>query len=96
MSKDARSILDNIASILSNHLELKFEVAGHTDAQGDSAYNQWLSELRAQAVRDYLIENGLPEENLSAHGYGAEHPIATNNTRDGLRINRRVELRRLE
>lgn len=96
LSKDARSILDNIASILIRHPDLKFEVAGHTDAQGDSAYNQWLSELRAQAVRDYLIDNGLPEENLSAHGYGAEFPIATNDTRDGLRVNRRVELRRLE
>lgn len=96
LSGEARSILDNIAGILEQYPDLKFEIAGHTDAQGDAAYNQWLSELRAQAVREYLIEKGLPEQSLTAHGYGAEQPIATNNTRDGLRVNRRVELRRLE
>lgn len=96
LSGEARSILDNIASILDHYPDLKFEIAGYTDAQGDAAYNQWLSKLRAQAVREYLIEKGLPENNLTAHGYGAEHPIATNDTRDGLRVNRRVELRRLE
>ncbi len=96
LSAGARSILDNIASILEQRPDLRFEVAGHTDAQGDSHYNKWLSGLRAHAVRDYLIVKGLLEENLLANGYGAEHPIVTNDTRDGLRINRRVELRRLE
>jgi OOP family OmpA-OmpF porin len=96
LTREARGVLDNIVSILMHHPDLKLEVAGHSDVQGNADYNRWLSGLRAGAVRDYLIGKGLRIENLTAHGYGPDHPVATNDTREGLHMNRRVELRRLE
>ena len=74
---------------------LQLEVAGHTDGQGDRAYNRWLSEQRAKAVREYLTTRGVNPANITARGYGSEQPIADNSTREGLLKNRRVELRRL-
>ncbi len=96
LTREARGVLDNIAAILVQHPDLKLEVAGHSDVQGNADYNRWLSGLRAGSVKDYLIRKGLRKENLTAHGYGPDSPIATNETREGLHMNRRVELRRLE
>jgi OOP family OmpA-OmpF porin len=96
LTDPARVVLDRIAAVLGKHPQLKLEVAGHTDAQGDPAYNQWLSELRARSVRDYLVARGVNPDNISAQGYGASEPVAANDTRAGLRRNRRVELRRLQ
>ncbi len=95
LTSSARNALDRVASMLRDQPDLKFEVAGHSDAQGNADYNLWLSEQRAKAVMAYLIERGLPAERLSARGYGGEQPIADNDTREGLARNRRVELRRL-
>ncbi len=69
------------------------EVAGHTDAIGSAERNLELSELRAAAVRDWLIEHGYPDERLTARGYGETEPVADNSTTDGRAQNRRVELR---
>jgi len=95
LTDSARLVLERVAGILSRNAELRLEVAGHTDSQGNAAYNQWLSQQRAQAVRDYLITRGLDPENISARGYGAQQPVADNTTVEGLVQNRRVELRRL-
>jgi OOP family OmpA-OmpF porin len=91
----ARAILDRVADILAQYPQLKVEVAGHTDAQGDRDYNRRLSEQRAKAVREYLIARGVGADNISARGYGSEQPVADNSTREGTLKNRRVELRRL-
>ena len=96
LTREARGVLDNIAAILVQYPDLKLEVAGHSDIQGNADYNRWLSGLRAGSVKDYLIRKGLRKGNLTAHGYGPDSPIATNDTREGLHMNRRVELRRLE
>ena len=95
LTDDARRTLDRIAGILGKQADIRLEVAGHTDSQGNEAYNLWLSQHRAQAVRDYLITHGLDPDNVSARGYGAQQPIADNSTVDGLVQNRRVELRSL-
>ncbi|MEK6202101.1 MAG: OmpA family protein [Desulfobulbaceae bacterium] len=68
------------------------EIYGHTDSTGPSAYNQKLSEKRAQAVLNYLVEKGVATERLTARGFGESKPIAPNNTSEGRQKNRRVEL----
>jgi outer membrane protein OmpA-like peptidoglycan-associated protein len=67
-------------------------IEGHTDSRGSSAYNQQLSYLRAQAVRDYLVGRGVAQERCQIAGYGKERPIADNATAEGRADNRRVEI----
>jgi OmpA-OmpF porin, OOP family len=70
--------------------EVKYEVAGHTDSVGSEAYNQRLSERRANAVRDRLIAEGIPAAQVTAVGYGESRPRASNDTDEGRAENRRV------
>jgi outer membrane protein OmpA-like peptidoglycan-associated protein len=72
---------------------LNVEIAGHTDRQGGKAYNAELSQNRAKAVRQYLIEQGCTPQQISARGYGFNQPVADNNTAKGRAENRRVEIR---
>ncbi|HEX2682687.1 MAG TPA: OmpA family protein, partial [Ferruginibacter sp.] len=65
---------------------------GHTDNVGSDNLNQPLSEQRAKAARDYLIRKGLTENRVEAKGYGSSKPVADNNTEEGKRKNRRVEI----
>ncbi|MGB5307139.1 MAG: OmpA family protein, partial [Gammaproteobacteria bacterium] len=95
LTSESHAILDRVAAILRQHPELRLEVAGHTDTQGDPDYNLWLSQARASAVQEYLKEQGVNTASLTARGYGSQQPIADNTTRAGLARNRRVELRRL-
>jgi outer membrane protein OmpA-like peptidoglycan-associated protein len=88
----AREKLAKVAGILLAHPGLRLEVEGHTDSVGSEAYNQRLSELRAQAVRDYLISQGISPANITARGFGETMPIADNRTAAGRQMNRRVEL----
>ncbi len=85
--------LDGAVKILKRHSDMKVEIAGHTDSQGDAAYNQGLSERRAQAVADYLTAHGADAGNISVKGYGESEPVADNGTEAGRAENRRVELR---
>ncbi len=87
--------LDEMANILAKWPQLKIEISGHTDSQGDDALNQRLSEQRAQAVLDYLAARypDLALGQLSVRGYGESQSIATNDTADGRARNRRVEFR---
>ena len=89
----SKAQLDEIGKVLAEHPELTIVVAGHTDNTGDPAGNQALSEARAKSVRDYLITNYqiLPGR-LSSVGYGASHPVASNDSPAGRAHNRRVEL----
>ena len=88
----AREKLAKIAGILLAHPSLKLEVEGHTDSVGGEEYNQRLSEQRAATVRDYLVQNGISMNNVSAIGFGKTRPIASNDTSAGRQQNRRVEL----
>ena len=93
LTDESRAILDQVATVLRKQKHVVHEVAGHTDSQGNPAYNQRLSQKRAETVRRYLIARGVNAGSLKARGYGGEHPIADNSTWAGLVRNRRVELR---
>ncbi len=71
---------------------LALEVGGHTDSVGDEAYNQKLSEARAQSVMNWLVSKGVSKGQLVARGYGKTRPVASNDTDEGRASNRRVEL----
>ncbi|NKF21439.1 OmpA family protein [Solimonas marina] len=90
---DAETILDWAVGILKKYPDMKVEVAGHTDNIGSDSYNQKLSEGRAQAVVQYFVDHGVPQDQMTAKGYGESEPIADNSTADGRERNRRVELR---
>lgn len=68
-------------------------IEGHTDSSGDSAFNQQLSEKRAEAVKAELVANGAKAEKISTVGYGESKPVADNATREGRAKNRRVEIK---
>ena len=88
----AREKLAKIAGILSTHKGLKIEADGFTDSNGTEAFNQRLSEQRAQNTRDYLVSQGVSADALTFKGFGEENPIASNDTDSGRQENRRVEL----
>lgn len=94
LTSQAKGVLDGVAKTLKAQKGQKVTVtiAGHTDSRGDNAYNQNLSERRAQSVVDYLTSQGVTGSNLSAVGYGEDMPIDTNDTNAGRAANRRVEL----
>jgi outer membrane protein OmpA-like peptidoglycan-associated protein len=85
-------ILDSVADILTKRPNFNIEVRGHTDSRGNDDYNLGLSQRRADAVRDYLVEKGTPAERLTAVGLGEADPIADNDTEEGRALNRRVTL----
>ncbi len=93
LTADSTATLDAAIMILKRHADLEVEIAGHTDNHGDTAYNQGLSERRAQAVADYLQAHGANADNISVHGYGESEPISDNGLATGRAANRRVELR---
>lgn len=68
------------------------EIVGHTDSTGPEAYNQALSERRAQAAADYLVGKGIPATSITISGMGESQPVADNGTREGRAMNRRVEI----
>lgn len=84
--------LTEAAALLEDYPNLKVLVGGHTDSTGPEAYNQGLSERRAKSVADWLAENGIPEERLVVKGYGESNPKYDNNTKEGRKLNRRVEI----
>jgi len=88
-----RENLSEIGAILKNLLtESRVVVEGHTDSTGSAELNQKLSEQRAHAVMQYLIERGVTANRLQSSGYGPTKPVASNKTEEGRRANRRVEL----
>jgi len=93
LTADSIAKLDDALEILKRHTDLKVEVAGHSDNMGGVEYNQGLSQRRAQAVADYLIENGADAANITVKGYGKSQPVADNTTDEGRAANRRVEFR---
>jgi OmpA-OmpF porin, OOP family len=84
--------IGNLADVMKKYPDLKIEIEGHTDNVGGSAYNEKLSQRRADAVNKYLAEKfGIDASRLSAKGYGLTRPIASNATKEGRQKNRRVE-----
>jgi outer membrane protein OmpA-like peptidoglycan-associated protein len=88
----AREKLAKISGIMLAYPGLKLGIEGNTDSVGGEAYNQDLSERRAESVRSYLAEQGIPGPSMTAVGFGKTQPVASNSTAEGRQQNRRVEL----
>ena len=92
LKPEFKPTLDKVADVLYNDPNQRIQVVGHTDSKGSEAYNQQLSERRAQATADYLITQGLAREQISVEGRGELEPRADNATVAGRAQNRRVEI----
>jgi OmpA-OmpF porin, OOP family len=88
---DSAGLLDRLIETALRCPNVNIEIAGHTDGDGDAAFNQALSEKRAQAVMDYLVKAGLAADRFTATGYGSTQPVAGNDTDEGKAQNRRIE-----
>lgn len=93
LNDDSRQYLDRIAAYMVEKPDLRLQIDGHTDSTGPEAYNMSLSKRRAEAVQAYLGSKGVATTRLVTKGYGPSSPIASNDTREGRRQNRRVEFR---
>ena len=84
--------LNHILEIVQEYPEATFTVSGHADSRGTKAFNQKLSEERAQSIVDYMVNKGIAANRFQVLGYGETKPIATNANRAGRKLNRRVEV----
>ncbi|MGE0827040.1 MAG: DUF937 domain-containing protein [Candidatus Binatia bacterium] len=89
---ESEQTVKDLVAILKAYPSTKTQLEGHTDIIGDPAANKRLSQGRADAVKDYLVRNGIDESRLSAVGHGQEKPVASNDTAEGRAQNRRLEL----
>jgi outer membrane protein OmpA-like peptidoglycan-associated protein len=96
LSPRSYTVLNKVAESLKEWPEVRVEIQGHTDSRGDELINQRLSQARAEAVRLYLIQQGVAPDRLTAIGFGEERPLDNNNTAAGRQKNRRVELHRID
>ena len=96
ITPNVASILDLISPIIKKYANSNFLIEGHTDTSGPKAFNQVLSERRAESVKSYLVSSGIAETRLSTVGYGEERPAQSNRTRKGRISNRRVEFKVVE
>lgn len=86
--------LDQVTDVLlSERAGARVEVAGHTDSVGDEDYNHRLSVQRAETIKAYFVERGFAADRITVVGYGETSPRASNETIEGRRLNRRVEIR---
>ncbi len=85
-------VLDSVSIILNEYTDTTVTVVGHTDSVGDASYNQGLSEQRARSVAQYLGSQNVAAQRFRVMGYGEQHPIASNATKQGRSQNRRVEI----
>ena len=92
LTSTAKANLDKLIEVFKEYPDTDLLIVGHTDNVGSQAYNKPLSEQRAQAVKSYLVANGIDASRLTSAGKGLEEPIADNSTADGRAANRRVEI----
>ena len=92
LSKPATVRLQEVARVLRDTPKAQVVVAGYTDSTGDRLYNQELSRKRAEAVRTYLVRQGVGSQRIELYGYGDASPVASNDTSVGRMSNRRVEI----
>jgi OOP family OmpA-OmpF porin len=84
--------IDNLAGVMKQYPDLNVVIEGHTDSLGSDAYNEKLSQERADAVKNYMVEeNGIDANRIKAIGFGEKQPVASNDTSEGRAQNRRVE-----
>ncbi len=92
LTGESRSTLNQAASVFLDFPKTAIIAQGHTDSTGSESFNQNLSERRASAVRSYLVASGVDNSRIVALGYGESQPVSSNNTDDGRKMNRRVDL----
>lgn len=92
LKPSAEDVLAEAVRTLKQNPDMRVEVDGHTDSVGSDAYNQRLSEKRAQAVKNYLMHQGIESSRISVEGFGESKPVASNSTADGRAKNRRAEI----
>jgi len=96
LREESYPILDEVTDYMKANPNVKMEVQGHTCNLGTPAYNLGLSDRRANAVRDYLVKNGVTAGSLTAKGYGLTQPIAPNDKEENRALNRRVEFKPIQ
>ncbi len=89
---ESRDTLRELANNFRQYPDEEISVEGHTDNVGSDDYNQRLSEQRAGSVRDYLVDQGVPDGRVTAAGFGKSQPKTSNDTPEGRQLNRRVEI----
>lgn len=89
---DAQPALEQLLAFMREHATAEIELAGHTDNQGDFDENLKLSKQRVDLVKDYLVKNGIAANRVTTRGYGPTRPIASNNSENTRKLNRRVEM----
>jgi OOP family OmpA-OmpF porin len=89
--KSSKKTLDAAVKVLTEHKEIRIEIGGHTDSEGERDHNLDLSRRRAESVKKYLVENGIEESRITTVGYGPDKPVDTNDTKAGRANNRRIE-----
>lgn len=92
LNSSSKESITKLSKILNEYPDTRLTIQGHTDSKGDDNYNRQLSAQRADAVRDYLIANGVKGGRLNTVAYGESEPIASNDTEAGRAKNRRVEV----
>jgi outer membrane protein OmpA-like peptidoglycan-associated protein len=92
LSSASRATLEEVASVVAEYDKTAVVIQGHTDSTGGEAHNQALSERRADSVRDFLAGRGIDAARMVATGYGESEPAADNASREGRRLNRRVDV----
>lgn len=94
LGSDDAVILDLMAEVIRDQCAGKtIVIEGHTDVWGAPEYNRRLSERRAESVKHYLVERGIPAEQFRVEGLGEDHPLTTDPSRDAQALNRRITLR---
>lgn len=93
LKTDSYSVLDQISREIQKDPNTRFRIDGHASVEGTAQYNMALSVDRANAVKLYLVNSGIPSGNLVTEGFGATKPIATNDNENGRALNRRVEIK---
>ena len=92
LEPDAQKNIENLAAILQKYDDTNILIEGHTDSDGTEEYNQSLSERRAESVANYTKRFGVAGARITTIGYGESQPVASNETTEGKRQNRRVEI----
>ena len=91
LSYDTKKVLGKVVRTLNDYPEMNLEINGYTDNTGSLKFNMKISKQRAESVRNYLINQGVQADRLTANGYGPENPMTSNNTKEGRAKNRRIE-----
>ena len=92
---ESMGIINEVTEMMEDHPELRFSIEGHTDSDGDADFNLKLSEERAEAVKQAMVQSGIDSSRLTTKGWGEADPVSDNSTAEGKANNRRVEFVKL-